>query len=697
MQRKNVPIIVVISLILLSLLAGGLINILTSQLHVALPLLLVFLTLTLLALIGLEVHRHRHTEDMMISLGSTEVAKRQPENRKWLLKRVHNIWIIGVLHKSLYREARIALNLHEQPDALADPWHLSLQQDGQSIQSLPIGTTIIQVYDEALGDLLILGEPGSGKTTLLLELLDTLLERAENDETHLLPVVFNLSSWAVKRQSLIDWLIEELHTKYQVPLALGQVWMQNDYLLPLLDGLDEVAAPHRVACIEAINEYRSDHGSIPTIVCSRTVDYFAQTNRLMMQRAVIVLPLTDTQVEDYFGQMGKQFSALQVTISDDAVLRELVSTPLMLSIITLAYQGLPIEAGVLSGTLEARRQYILKTYVQRMLERHQRDTNYNPQQIVNWLHWLADQLIRHKQTGFYMEELQPDWLLHPQTFRLIVGLVFGLVFGLVGGLVFGLVDGLVVGLVFGLFFGLFFGLIGGLQKDIHPAEIVTWSWIALRESVPRILIGGLIGGLVVGLLFGLAGRLAFALVVGLVIGLVGSLVVGLGSGLSIGMLEKSYHLLPNQCIWRSARNGLVFGLVFGLVGGLLVGLVGGLLVRLVGGPVGELVGGPVGSLTSGVTSGIFFGLFGGLLVGLVNGGIAFLQHSVLRLLLWHSKSAPLRYIYFLDYAARCILLRKIGGGYIFIHHLLLDYFASQEVRLPIPRVGPSAQDTKSMA
>lgn len=32
-------------------------------------------------------------------------------------------------------------------------------------------------------------------------------------------------------------------------------------------------------------------------------------------------------------------------------------------------------------------------------------------------------------------------------------------------------------------------------------------------------------------------------------------------------------------------------------------------------------------------------------------------------------------IRFLDYATERIFLRKVGGGYIFIHRLLQDYFA----------------------
>jgi hypothetical protein len=30
---------------------------------------------------------------------------------------------------------------------------------------------------------------------------------------------------------------------------------------------------------------------------------------------------------------------------------------------------------------------------------------------------------------------------------------------------------------------------------------------------------------------------------------------------------------------------------------------------------------------------------------------------------------------FLDHCAKLVLLKKVGGGYIFIHRMLLDYFA----------------------
>jgi hypothetical protein len=46
------------------------------------------------------------------------------------------------------------------------------------------------------------------------------------------------------------------------------------------------------------------------------------------------------------------------------------------------------------------------------------------------------------------------------------------------------------------------------------------------------------------------------------------------------------------------------------------------------------------------------------------------------LLLWYSRSVPWNYARFLDYAAEHILLRKVGGGYIFTHRLLLEHFAT---------------------
>jgi hypothetical protein len=109
------------------------------------------------------------------------------------------------------------------------------------------------------------------------------------------------------------------------------------------------------------------------------------------------------------------------------------------------------------------------------------------------------------------------------------------------------------------------------------------------------------------------------------------------------------------------------------------------LARLVGwlgsGLVGWLGSGLVGWLGSGLVLGLVAGLFSGLYVGLYvgleyNGFFATVQHYTLRFWLWRTHLFPWQVVPFLDDAVEQLLLRKAGGGYIFRHRLLQDFFAS---------------------
>jgi len=141
---------------------------------------------------------------------------------------------------------------------------------------------------------------------------------------------------------------------------------------------------------------------------------------------------------------------------------------------------------------------------------------------------------------------------------------------------------------------------------------------------------------------------------------------GLFQGVSSETIGDQYRVVPNQGIRRSARNSLILGLISTVIAMLSYGLM------LEPSNVLALV------LSDMLSNGLIFGLSVGLLAGLLYGGLACLRHSVIRLLLWRSKSIPWNYPRFLDYATEHILLRKVGGGYIFLHRLLLDYFAAQK-------------------
>lgn len=600
------------------------------------------------------------------------------QNRQRILKRMRLIWIDGVFEQSLHYGPLITLGLYKCPDCVANPWRSLVGETKLPEQPLSLGTQLTQVYDDAGGSLLILGEPGSGKTTLLLVLARDLLNRAELDESHPIPVIFNLSSWAMKRQSILDWLVDELNSKYQVPHKLAKSWVDADQILPLLDGLDEVALEHREACIDAINTYQQ-HGFVSIVVCCRSADYMGLTKRLSLQSAVVIQPLMMQQVDEYLRSAGKQLEELRLVLSKYPMLQELARTPLMLSVLTLVYRGQSISDLLTADSLEILQQQVLATYVQRMLQRRGAETRYASQQTLHWLSCLAKQLIQHNQTIFYIEQMQPDWLPDARSrrlYQLIVGLIIGLVVGLIVGLVNVLVSGLIPGLLSGLSVGLGSEIDSKSKSEIRPSEVVDWSLRRAQWSLLIGLIGALLIGLInvlligrIGVLFnGDVGTLISTLFSSLVSILISFLMLRVGSGWSSKILDEPRRIKPNQGIRYSIRNGIFVGVVNGLSFGLVSGI--GFVLSF------GLFSGLVPGLFSGLEFGWFLGLVNGLYSGLRYGGIAFIQHITLRLLLWYDGVIPLNYPLFLDYAVERILLQKVGGGYIFIHRLLLEYFAS---------------------
>jgi DNA polymerase III delta prime subunit len=610
----------------------------------------------------------------------TLTEKQRKQNRTRMLDRVQAIWINGVLEPSMQGAAQIILELQNKPNAIVTPlWHV-LREFDTTGQLSSTDVSIVQVYDHANGEVLILGEPGAGKTTLLLELSRDLLKRARQDEAHPIPVIFPLSSWTARRQPLTEWLASELQIRYQVPLSLASSWIEKDEVLPLLDGLDEVTAPHRVECVEAINTYRRAHGLLPTVVCSRKIDYLTLSARLLLRTAVVVQPLTPEQVTSYLASGGERLEVLRQTLREDADLRELASTPLMLNVLTVAYQGVPRKEVAVTGSFEMKQEQVFASYVQRMLTRRTPNTRYTPQQTMHWLSWLAQQMKRHNQMEFYIERMQPDWLpkiqlgwLSYSTFVrlgvvLISGLVFGLIYGLLDELAFGLpskllsnfniaqVNGLRDGLLGGLIFGLLFGLTSRVKTEIKPAEVIVWSWggVRRRSGLIKGCIGGLIMGSInglrfavfIGLSYGVISGLIYGLVFGLIYGLIFGLIVGFVSLLPRRVFDKHPPIMARQGKLGFARKSILIGLIvgpivgpilgvalyndsvaivgYGLAAGLVVALVVGLLVRLSRSmpdrqPLVAPLQGKRHSMRDGILVGLVIWLLSGLVFGLLAG------------------------------------------------------------------------------
>lgn len=151
-------------------------------------------------------------------------------------------------------------------------------------------------------------------------------------------------------------------------------------------------------------------------------------------------------------------------------------------------------------------------------------------------------------------------------------------------------------------------------------------------------------------------------------GLIAGLFLGLEEGVIKGIQVKhrSNPTRPNQGTIDCLRSGLRMMLVFGLFYALFFGLTSRLFL-------------PSGLFSKSL-------LLFGLLVGLVNGlgrygGKTVVQHYILRWLLAREGALPSPFkdqslIAYLDAMKDRIFLRRVGGGWVFIHRTLLDYFAS---------------------
>ena len=598
-------------------------------------------------------------------------AEQLKRNRRQMIARIRHDWIDGVLTESLYQVARIDLGLQDRPDIVDRPLTLMVQEAARRPRLLPPRTRIGGVFDThvAAGGLLILGAPGAGKTTLLLELACDLLDRAAADEACLIPVVFHLSSWAARQLPFAEWLVEELNQLYDVPRKLSQHWVSAGQILPLLDGLDEIAGGYRDRCVKRINEFRRQF-FVPIAVCSRSEEYHRLSGRLQLPTAVIVQPLSRAEVKEYLDQHEEQLAGLHVAVEADPRLLELFDNPLLLSVGMLAYSE-ALERRVFKGaSIEARRRNLFEGYVDAMLNRRTQQIRYSKEQTLRWLAWLASSMMRLRQSVFRLESLNQDWLRTPRQVillnvgvALVVGLVLGVVVGPgialsaapVSGRTVGLLAGPELGLLMGLVTGVF-GSAGGLK--LAGANGVGRPVTALRWTAPSR------SRLIVTTCCAVATGTAFARIGG---GISAGLMAGLTTWLIAFLLHASevaevrVERVSNGGTWRSGLNSLPFMVVFGLASIL------------------------IGWKSHGVAAEVA-GLL--ILIGLMGpdrGAGFFVQHWCIRLLLARNGRVSYTYVRFLDYAVQRIFLRKVGGGYIFIHRMLMEYLASLAESQPSAR------------
>ncbi|MEC4894331.1 MAG: protein kinase [Oscillatoria sp. PMC 1051.18] len=593
---------------------------------------------------------------------SPQHSSRFYRDRQILLNKVKNYWIKGVLESSLHGRALIELGLENRGDLVEHPWGMVWLNQSELSQSLPTEVKISDLFQE-MGtgrSLLILGEPGGGKTTTLLEICRQFLEQAFVDLNALIPVIFNLSSWTKSNRNFADWLVGELNSKYQVSAEISRNWLEDRQILLFLDGLDEVRDRYREDCVAAINKFQQDCGTTEMVICCRRKEYETLNNRLNLQAAICLQPLNFAQIQQYLANAGEQLTGVKTALAEDKILQELVQSPLILTLIVLAYQGISASKLPNNQSIALRRAHLFDTYIERMLSRRRVTETYPQAKAKHWLIQLAKQLKKQSQTIFLIERMQPDlWLSPWQKIIYAIALLSSFFAGgfFVGNLVLSS-DRLLIVLIFS---SLLFVAIFGIYR-LNSVETISWSW---QKAYTHLRLGIIIGTLSLFLLkfpyelifnplhwqiFQPENFPFYSFFRGAVFGFSMGIIYGLTRGLTGAVIEK--NTFPNQGIWLSAKNALIFGLIGGIVLGIAAYIIGWLP--------------------------LFWGIFGfsfGLFIG---GGVAVIKHLLLRIILYFSGVIPWNYRHFLDYATERIFLQKVGGGYIFIHRLLLEHLAKND-------------------
>jgi hypothetical protein len=341
----------------------------------------------------------------------------------------------------------------------------------------------------------------------------------------------------------------------------------------------------------------------------------------------------------------------------------MAETPLFLSIMIMVYRDKQDVDILVSKDEKAQRKHLFNTYIECMFDRpRSKNISFTKQDVLRWLSWLAGKMAEHNKVPYALEDMQPTWL--NQKSKLAFNIIYGFTFGLIIVLVFGLglsateskwsIDGLSKWLISVLMAGTIGSILRVLTshtlfgRDILDEKIVlvdtlTWNWMQgiMKLRSLWVVVLNISIGMGFGLQFGLSSAIIAILISDLFFVLFFALI---GEPIS----QTTY---PGQRISFSLRNSHFAFILFGLIFGLIFGFI----------------------------NGFFYGLLWGLTFGFISGFLlgynAVIQHYTLRLTLTHYNLLPWRLVPFLDHCVDLIFLRRVGGGYIFIHRLLMEHFA----------------------
>lgn len=347
----------------------------------------------------------------------------------------------------------IAVKQRQSDENSPMPLPLRLEQESvtpghRRLQPVPVPDKrdeIHEIYRWSQGSLLLLGNPGSGKTFTLMQIAADLLSVVRDDPTAPIPLPLDLADWRPRFTDFADFVVEGINRSFLVEPALACIWLREQRLVLLLDGLNAITdREERAACVTGINEFLVGYNPAGLVVCSRPQEYFALPNQLALEVAVHIEPLDLLAIRAYLITDKTLAPELRQALLTDNALAQICETPLGFGVVRDAFAAgdFSLEDAPEAGSAATRRQGLLAVFLDRIVERGNTAFNLAGKESTEyWLSWLAKKMTDHQMNLLWFERIQPSWLpggLWQIGYYALTRICFGLIAGILAGILIGL-------------------------------------------------------------------------------------------------------------------------------------------------------------------------------------------------------------------------------------------------------------------
>jgi len=562
------------------------------------------------------------------------------------------------------------------------------------------GGDVTDIYEKfkgiRSGRLMILGSPGSGKTLAAINLVtEILLFGLAAPDEQMLPIPVSIGGWD-GTQKLGEWLSDRLVEGYRISRPVARALIYDDYILPVLDGLDEAGdqpGGNITTAQKILEQIRSSsdasdiaHGALVMTCRSDFYERLRESGHSLRNAAVVEMKDLEpdavrsyllTRFEDDRAHNPYQSSSFAAAIQqDDSCLIRALGKPLILILAILV-----LKAGYSKPQQLARyrrvsslrdhlfRRLILSTVranprvpLPRIVGGVRRSaipwwrgspSYYDPDNVHRWLLNIA---TTRRHGGLRPVEVNPAqlWCLAEEKTVKKIHTIAGLIFGLAAA---GLASELTVGPV-GYFVtaitgvaAVGFALWAGMLR--HPkARRLSFRQFATPMGLVRLLViiifggfcalgGALDGGWRTAITSGVGGTITFTVIIGLIGGIA-------------EVIDPRWIL----------RNDLLFGSLAGLGVSIAAALPGGLS--------GGIAAGLKLNKYLSVPGSACLAIAIAIPAGIVLGSRCWSRHALMILLLAPKQQVPWRTMHFIKWCYIANLLRISGTGYELRHQEIVQ-------------------------